>query len=111
MSCCVKKHLNFLCLLSKTHPTQQDALLETAEPDQIRAICECIYNILKGNIYVPEAIKEQLRPNRNILRDIADEKISYNNKKKLLVQKGGTLLSALLPIAVSGISSLLKNVL
>ena len=103
--------MNFLCLLSKTHPTQQETLLETAEPDQIRAICECVYNILQGNIYVPEAIKEQLRPHRNILRDIADKKVSYQTKKKLLVQKGGTLLSSLLPIAISGVTSLLKNAL
>ena len=65
----MQKHLDFLNLLSKTHPIQQRpilfnrdpsystethpiqqrALLETAEPDQVHAICECICNIMHGN--------------------------------------------------------------
>ena len=55
---CMKKHLHFLNMLSKRHAFQQRALLETAEPDQVRAICECIYNIMHGNIPIPEDIKE-----------------------------------------------------
>ena len=49
----MQKHLDFLNVLSKTQPFQQRALLETAESDQVCAICECIYNIMHGNIPIP----------------------------------------------------------
>ena len=62
MSCCVKKHLDFLNLLSKIYPFQQRYLSETAEPDQVCAICECIYNIMHGNIPIPEGIKRSWHP-------------------------------------------------
>ena len=80
MSCCVQKHLDFLNLLSKTHPVQQRALLETAEPDQVRAICECIHNIMYGNIPIPEGIKEELAPRKQMLQDLADTKVPYKIK-------------------------------
>ena len=64
MSCCIQKHLDFLNLLSNTHPIQQSALLETAEPDHVHAICEYIYNIMHGNISVPQGIKEELIPKK-----------------------------------------------
>ena len=64
MSCCVKKHSNFLNLLSKTHPFQQRALL-----DQVYAICECICNIMHSNIPIPEGIKEELAPRKQMLQD------------------------------------------
>ena len=73
----MKKHLDFPSLLSKTHPFQQRALSETAEPDQVHAICECIYNIMRGNIPIPEGIKEELAPQKQMLRDLADRKLPF----------------------------------
>ena len=67
----MQKHLDFLNLLSKTHPFQQRALLETAESDQVCAICECIYNIMRGNIPIPEGITEELAPREQMLRYLA----------------------------------------
>ena len=73
----MQKHSDFLHLLSKTHPFQQRALLETAEPDWVLAICECIYNIMHGNIPIPESIKEELALRKQMLWDLADTKLSY----------------------------------
>ena len=67
MNCCMQKDFDFLILLSKTHPFQQTALLETGEPDQICAICESIYNIMHSNIPFPEGIKEDLTPRKQML--------------------------------------------
>ena len=72
----MKKHLDFPNLLSKTHPFQQRALLETAETDQVCAICERIYNIVYGNIPIPEGIKEEMAPRKQMLRDLADTKVA-----------------------------------
>ena len=38
----MQKHLDFFNLLSKTHPIQQRALSETAEPDQVCAIASWV---------------------------------------------------------------------
>ena len=81
MSCCVQKHLDFLNLLSKNHPFEQRALSETAEPYQLCAICESIYSIMHGNISIPEGIKDELRPRKQMLRDLADTKVPYKIKK------------------------------
>ena len=51
-------------MLSKTHAIQQRALLESAEPDHIHAICKYIYNIMHGTISIPESIKEELTPKK-----------------------------------------------
>ena len=81
MICCVRKHLDFLNLLSKTHPVQQRALLETAEPDQVGVISECIYNIVHGNIGIPKAMKEELTPRKQMLWDFANTKIPDKIRK------------------------------
>ena len=65
----------------KTHPFQQRALSETADPDQACAICECIYNIMHGNIPIHEGIKEELAPRKQMLRDLTDTKVPYKIKK------------------------------
>ena len=94
MSCCVKKHLDkkhldILNLLSKSHPFQQRALLETAEPDQVRAICECIYNIMHGNILIPEGIKVELAPRKKNVVGFCRYKLPYKIKKEIPEQSGG----------------------
>ena len=77
--------------------------MEIAEPDQVRAICECIYNIMHGNIPIPGGIKEELAPRKQMLRDLADAKVPYKIKKELLLQSGGLILGALIPPVISAI--------
>ena len=54
----MQKRLDFHNLLSKTLPIQQRAILETAEPDKVCAICEHIYNIMHGNISISQGIEK-----------------------------------------------------
>ena len=106
--------LRFFNLLSKTHPSQQRALLETVEPDQACAIRECIYIIMHGNIHIPEGIKEGLAPRKQMLQDLADTKVPYKIKKEILSQSGGSILGALIPpaiIAILGLTIFLTNLL
>ena len=111
MCCCVQKHLNFLNLLSKTRPTQQRAVLETTEPDQISAMCESAYNIMHahGNISLPQRLKTELIPKKQGLRDLADTKVPYKGKKNLQLQSGGSMLGALLPPAIRVILGFINN--
>ena len=109
MSYCVKKHLDFLNPLSKTHPFQQKALSETAEPDQVCAICECIYNVMHSNIPIPEGIKEELVPRKQILWNLADTKVTYKIKKEILLQGGGSILGTLILPSISAILGVINN--
>ena len=104
----MKKHLDFLNLLSKTHPFQQRALLETDEPDQVCAICECIYNIMHGNIPVPEGIKEELPPRRQMLRDLADTKVLKNKERNTLTEWKFNLGALITPV-ISSVLGFIKN--
>ena len=104
----MQKHLDFVNLLSKTHSIQQRALLETTEPDQVRATCECIYSIMHGNTPISKDIKEELIPKKQVSRDLADTKVPYRRKKNLLLLLG-SILRALLPPAISGILGFINN--
>ena len=105
----MQKDLDFLNLLSKTHPFQQRAFLEKTEPNQGRVICECIYNIIHGNIPVLQGIKEELIPKKQVLGDLAVTKVPYKRKKNLLLQSGGSVLGALLPPVISSILGFINN--
>ena len=105
----MQRHVDFLKLLSKTHPIQQRTLLETAEPDQVRAVCECIYSIMHGNIRIPQGIKEKLIPKKQVLHDLADPKVPYKRKKNLILQSGGSIFGALPSPAISAIIGFINN--
>ena len=83
--------------------------METAEPDQVCAICECIYNIMHGNIPIPEGIKEELPPRKKMLWDLVDTKVPYKIKKEILLQSGGSILGALIPPVISAILGFINN--
>ena len=107
MSCCMQKDLDFLSLL--IYPIQQRDLLETAEPDHVRAICECIYNIMHGSIPIPQGTKEEPIPKKQVLHDLADTKVPYERKKSLLLQSDGSILGALLLPTISAILGFINN--
>ena len=99
----MQKHLDFPNLLSKTHPFRQRALLETTEPDQVCAICECIYKIIHCNIPIPEGIKGELTLRKQTLQDFADTKVPYKRKEEILLQSRGSILGPLITPAISAI--------
>ena len=64
---------------------------------------------MHGNIPIPQGIKEELIPKKQVLRDLADTKVPYKRKKNLLLQSGGSILGALLPPAISAILGFINN--
>ena len=94
----VLKHKGSLELLSKCKPKQRKANIETAEKEQIRAICECILNVLNENVPLPPHQLPKLRPYKKVLEDLADKRVGIKKKRKLLKLKGGFLPFVLGPI-------------
>lgn len=114
MSKRIKKHLELLKILKKANTKQRQALIQAADNSLILCICECIDNVLRGNVKLTAAKKQELAKYVTILRKIADRKTKVEAKRKLLVQKGGFLPALLAPvigIAGSLIGDLLGNLI
>ena len=75
----MQNYVDFLNLLNKTHRFQQKAFVQTAENNQVHAICECAYSIVQGNIHIPQGMKGELTPKKQMLRDLS---CRYREKRK-----------------------------
>ena len=107
MSLNLRQNKHFLELLTKSQPLQQRALLVTASPSQIRAICECIINVLHATVPMNDQEKTSLRPHLETFYKLADNGYPYASKKKLMVQTGGGFLDQVLPILLPVLSFML----
>ena len=106
----LKNHLPLLQYMSRGKPGIVKALIRESGPDLVKAICECAYNTLKGNVPLTPAQYRKLRRYKKHLRTLADRKKSQKVKKRTLQSGGflGALLSTILP-AVTGLIGGLVN--
>jgi hypothetical protein len=109
MSNKIQKNKDILQVLSNCKLNIRKAILQKADRELVDAICECVFNILEGNINLTEAQKKDLYKYRHILRKLVD-KSNLKNKKKLLVQHGG-FLQYLIPAAIGGISQIISSII
>jgi hypothetical protein len=86
MSKLLKGNAYFLHLMSdkSTSKIQVKALLQTISKDQLNALTEIAFNILKGNIPLTENQKKKLRQHRPSLRILGVKKNSANRRKAVL---------------------------
>ena len=63
---------------------------------------------MNGNTILPQDIKEELIPKRQVLWDLGDTKVPCKRKKNLLLQSGGSISGAL-PPAISAILGFINN--
>jgi len=104
MSNRLRDNIELLKLLKKAKtPSQRNAIIEVAGNDLVYAICECIQNVLEGNVRLTSKRKAELAVYVDVLRDLADRKTKVEQKKKILKQKGGFLPALLAPVV--GIAS------
>ncbi len=98
MSKRIKKHIKLLKVLKKAKPDERKIVLQTAENGLLFCLCECIKNVLNGNVDLSKARHCELAKHAGVLRKLADRKIPVHTKRNLLVQKGGFLPALLAPI-------------
>ena len=94
---------------SKNITPQLKKLIRKSSNGEIKALCELCFNILRGNVDICKSRKNRLSPHADMLRYLGDKKISIIKKRKKLLKGKGIFLSALLPLAVSLISGLIKK--
>ena len=110
MSGKMKKQAVCLQMLIKTKNAKlRKAILEHADSDLIRALCECAHNILRGNVKMTPREKTRLRKYQTKLRLIARKNVSVKQKRRHLQQTGGFLPALLAPLAASVVIPLLRQ--
>ena len=107
MSKRVKGSLPYLQVIDRSKPKLRKLLIDHVPPDVITAICERSLNVLKGVIPLTPLQKRRLARYKTHLRALASKKVSRKRKKQYLNQKGGNLLTALLPPVLGVLGSLL----
>ena len=109
MSKRLKDSLPFLQVLIRCKPKLRKAILEHGPGHVLMSICECSHNVLKGVIPLTPSQKQRMSRYKKHLRTLADKKVSRVRKRRLLSQKGGNILTILIPTVLSAISSLLTK--
>lgn len=94
----VKKNIHFLKVLHDSKPKIRKAILQNADKELIDTICECLHNILRGNVVVSPALKRKIHRQRANICQLHSKKCSLKRKKKILIQQGGFLPALLAPI-------------
>lgn len=103
----VKAHLPMLESLCKCKKSVRNSIIMNGSKSFINCICECVYNLLRGNIKLSAEDLEKIRKKRGCLRKLV-KKSSLDEKKKYLVQHGG-FMQILIPAAISAIASIISS--
>ena len=98
MSQVVKNNRGFLQLLAVCPAHQRQFLLRAASPQQLHALVQVLYNILKEYILIPEENKRNV-----LLVNLAETNVPYKTKKRILVQEGDGFIQDLLVPAVTSL--------
>ena len=99
----VHKNHDWLKALHCCRKSEKQQLLKAARPELINAICDCIKNVLNGNVPISQSEKKKLGVKKTILRKLVDRKTKTPQRKKLLVQHGGGILVPLLAPILTGL--------
>ena len=76
----------------------------------INALSEVILNGYCGNIPLNERDIQKLKPYRKLMEILSNKNVKVEERKKLMSSnKGGSLLSVLIPLASSVITNLLSR--
>lgn len=101
MSHYVLKQLPLLQLLIEVNSKTRKNILKSADFNLITAIVECIHNTLEGNLNITKEKLLKLKKHKKVLRKIKSCDNEWLNKKKIIVQSGGSFLPILLPPVIS----------
>ena len=91
----MRSNYHVLHVLKKARPKLRKAIVSHCDGELVKSICECVLNVLNGNVRLTECAKRKLWKYKAVLRKFADKRVPLSSKKRLIVQKGGFLLPLL----------------
>ena len=107
MSKVVRRNAPFLRLLVATaSKSQRKGLLDTITNDQLKALTEVIFNLLRGVIAITPSYRNQLRKQKKLIRLLGDKSVSPKRKRVALCRKG-SVIAVLLKSVEPALNSLL----
>ena len=104
----ILKHLELIKTLNHCNSAEKKQLLRSAPSGVVNAICDCIHNVLKGNVPLSQHHKSKLKSKKAILRKLTNRKNKTPTRKKLLIQHGSGFLSSILGPVIKVISGMLE---
>ena len=89
---------DLLRVISHCNPKIRNAILKNCENNLIHIICDCVYNVMKGNVsgLAQEKVNKLARHKTSLIK--LTKKVPIKEKRKILVQKDGGFLPLLLPL-------------
>ncbi|KAG8239773.1 hypothetical protein J437_LFUL019375 [Ladona fulva] len=69
----------------------------------VTAICECVLNVLKGNVQLKSCHKSRISRYKKILRKIIKRGGCWKKKRRIIVQKGSGFLPVIISAALSSL--------
>lgn len=108
-----KKYIALLNALCHADKEQRVALIRAADKNFINCICECVLNVLQGVIELKPKEKKRLGKHKSVLRkliatprnSIRSSEGAWRNRKRTLVQSGGSFLPIVLAPLLGSIFS------
>ena len=107
MSQVVKNNRGFLQFLAVCPAHQRQFLLRTVSPQQLHALVQVLYNILKKYILIPEVNECNVLPYQDALVNLPETNVPSKTKKRILVQEGDGFIQDLLVPAVTSLGFLM----
>lgn len=108
--CPIKKnHVEILRGLSCLPKKERQILLRYIDSKLIKCICECAYNVLRGNVPLDSEQKTRLRKHATVLRQLVRRGDTLKKKKKIVQTGGGAFLPSLLvPVLAAVLTEILR---
>jgi hypothetical protein len=95
-----------LKILFKAKPKYRKILIENADKQLVKGLCECVLNILHGNIPLSSEHKKKFGKHKKYLRNLVKKGGDWKQKRKVLQKGGNFLIPLLIPVISSLISKL-----
>lgn len=94
----ILNNLEFFNKLVTLKGREQINYIETATDENIKALTELVYNLLAGNLNIPNKTRLDLKKHKTFLRNFSNPDISFKAKKKSLLRKRSVLSCIVSPI-------------
>ena len=94
----VNKNRDFLKVFIRHGKSKKDIkkLVDLANKEEINAICEILFNAMRGNIRLTPTILKKLQKNKKACNLLIRRDVSFTRKKKILKGQAGGFIGAIL---------------
>ena len=105
-----EKNRKLLEIVGECKKKLRTSIILNSDNDFILTIIECVLNIMNGNVNLNDENFKILKPYNKTFKKLIKKKISLNNKRKIIVQKGG-FLQFLIPAIISAVGSIASAII